>query len=253
MKQILLLGAAALICFGAVKDSDLDGVPDNLDKCPNTPFLETVNKYGCSTTQLKKLKKKNIKFNLNIGYEYDRYKSYNDSKIIFTSISAKKNSIKTSIFYSIKDDSNGYKSNDLIWSIYYYNSSTKNTSIKAGVKMYLPTNYNKKTDYAFVIKGSYYFKKFNISLSEKHKIYGETGTNPKDTITLNIGTFYKKLYVSPYVYTENSAYNSSKWYKYAGLTLFYPITNKIGITIDSSFDMEESQNYTLTGSLGYSF
>jgi len=61
MKQILLLGAAALICFGAVKDSDLDGVPDNLDKCPNTPFLETVNKYGCSTTQLKKLKKKNIK------------------------------------------------------------------------------------------------------------------------------------------------------------------------------------------------
>ncbi|NPA87608.1 MAG: OmpA family protein [Epsilonproteobacteria bacterium] len=29
------------------KDSDLDGVPDNLDKCPNTPHGVKVNKYGC--------------------------------------------------------------------------------------------------------------------------------------------------------------------------------------------------------------
>ena len=60
MKKILLIGALALSCFAA--DSDLDGVPDNLDLCPNTPFLETVNKNGCSTSQLKKP----VKFNLSI-------------------------------------------------------------------------------------------------------------------------------------------------------------------------------------------
>ncbi len=32
-----------------MQDSDLDGVSDNLDRCPKTPFFHQVDSFGCST------------------------------------------------------------------------------------------------------------------------------------------------------------------------------------------------------------
>jgi hypothetical protein len=40
-------------CDSATCDSDGDGVPDNIDQCPNTPPKTVVNKVGCSDAQLK--------------------------------------------------------------------------------------------------------------------------------------------------------------------------------------------------------
>jgi len=254
MKKIIILGTLILLCYGAVKDSDLDGVPDNLDKCPNTSFLESVDISGCSTTQLKKLNKSKIKFNLNMGYEYDNYKSYHNSQLVFTSLSAKKKKIKTTLFVSmLNNNGEKYKLSDVIGSFYYYVDFNRNIGFKMGAKAYFPTDYNQKTDYAFLAEASYYFKKFIFSLSEKHKIYGETALRAKDTVTLEGDIYYKKLYISSYIYTENSAYDSKKWYKYAGAALFYQLNKKISVGIDSSFDIQENKNYTISSSIGYSF
>jgi hypothetical protein len=46
MKKLLLL-TEVIIFLNASVDSDLNGVPDTLDKCPNTPFLTLVNIDGC--------------------------------------------------------------------------------------------------------------------------------------------------------------------------------------------------------------
>jgi len=255
MKKLISLGAFVLLSYaGTIKDSDLDGVPDNLDMCPNTSFLETVNKYGCSEAQLKNLKKSKMKFDFSAGYEYDNYKSYNSSNTLFTSFSASNKKYTTNIFLSILDDGsgNGYKTNDAILSI-YYKFIFRNIYFKIGPKIYFKTDYNYKTDYAILAKGTYYFKDFSIALSEKHKKYGETGTNDEDTITLELGTSYKNLYISPYVYTENSAYNSNRWYKYAGIAIYYSVSEDVSIGIDSSVDLEENQNYTIVSTIGYSF
>jgi len=40
----LLLGTGLSFAF---KDSDLDGVEDSVDRCPNTPLLELVDRFGC--------------------------------------------------------------------------------------------------------------------------------------------------------------------------------------------------------------
>ncbi|WP_457563738.1 hypothetical protein [Caminibacter pacificus] len=255
MKKFILTGLIALSCFAQTVDSDFDGVPDNIDLCPNTPFLQTVNKYGCSKQQISQLNK--IDYYASVGYEKDGYKNYKDSNVFFTSISARRNNLKAKLYFSVKDDgySNGYKSNDLILAGYYYLNNVKNSNInlKLGAKIYLPTYFNDKTDYALYIKGTYYYKNYSFSLSEKHKIYGESGTNAKDTITASVGTTYKKLFISPYAYVENSAYDSGDWSKYLGMSVYYPINKKLGVLVDYSFDIEESANYTLIGSLGYSF
>ena len=261
MKKIMFLGLCALFTFAnTIKDSDLDGVPNNLDLCPNTPFLAPVNKYGCSAQQWKKLmakkKKKNkINFNINLGYEHDHYKSSKSSNLYFTSIYARKNNLRISLYYSMLNDGyeNGYKSNDLITSLNYYYYNIPNVALKLEAKVYFPTYFNDKTDYAFLIQGTYFFKNFDIGASEKHKIYGESGTNDTDTITFFADFPYKKFVFSPYYYTENDSYDSSKWYHYGGITLFYAFNNKIGVMLDSYMDLDENENYTIDGSLSYNF
>ncbi len=42
---LILLGSSLLFGFS---DSDLDGVDDSLDRCPNTPISDIVDKNGCS-------------------------------------------------------------------------------------------------------------------------------------------------------------------------------------------------------------
>jgi len=125
MKKLIFFSIAAIFSFAAtIKDSDLDGVPDNLDLCPNTPLLETVDINGCSKEQLKLLnRKKNNIININAGYEYDHYKGYKSTNLFFSSISLKNkpSNIKTTLYVSyLKDpnNTNQYKSNDLIWSTY---------------------------------------------------------------------------------------------------------------------------------------
>ncbi len=48
MKKILIFLFSFSLLFAAdFIDIDLDGVPDNIDKCPNTPFSALVDKDGC--------------------------------------------------------------------------------------------------------------------------------------------------------------------------------------------------------------
>ena len=46
--RIILTGVLLITGLSfAFKDSDLDGVEDSVDRCPNTPILELVDKFGC--------------------------------------------------------------------------------------------------------------------------------------------------------------------------------------------------------------
>ncbi len=51
--MIMLLSGVAF----AFQDSDIDGVDDKFDQCPNTPFDGLVDKHGCSAQQLQNQKK----------------------------------------------------------------------------------------------------------------------------------------------------------------------------------------------------
>ena len=54
MTKILLLGftLTTLSFAETLKEQDMDGVPDSVNQCKNTPFLDVVNQQGCSTRSL---------------------------------------------------------------------------------------------------------------------------------------------------------------------------------------------------------
>ncbi len=59
MKRVSLLLVILLVTLGAneYNDDDLDGVPNEVDRCPHTPFSDIVDEYGCSIERLIKPKK----------------------------------------------------------------------------------------------------------------------------------------------------------------------------------------------------
>jgi len=251
MKKVLL-SATLLLSLNAasILDSDLDGVIDTQDKCPNTPFLELADKNGCSKSQKPK---KNIKFDISMGYEIDSSNG-NESNLLLTSISAytKKYSINYSYSLLSIENDDSYKSNDSILSLYYKFKLNK-IKIKAGIKTYFTTEYNSKTDYALKIKGSYYYNKWNFSISEKHKIYGENDSNDKDTITLSAGHYINnKFYFSPYTYTENSKYNSNDWSYYGGIYTQYYLKKNLYTSFDISTNLEDDIS-SVVANVGYLF
>ncbi len=68
MNKRIFIGILILSTVSTAKfvDSDLDGVSDDRDKCPGTPFLVLVDKYGCP------IEKYRGKFYLRLGSAYSR-------------------------------------------------------------------------------------------------------------------------------------------------------------------------------------
>ncbi|SHO80696.1 hypothetical protein MNB_SV-15-299 [hydrothermal vent metagenome] len=51
IREFFLILSLSIIPIYAL-DSDMDGVSDKLDKCPNTPFFNQVDAYGCPNSKL---------------------------------------------------------------------------------------------------------------------------------------------------------------------------------------------------------
>jgi len=80
IKYLVLLGALLIshIYAQEINDADLDGVPDTIDRCPNTPFLCEVDKTGCITTVLTlPFETEKESLNITLGYGFS---SNNDLK-----------------------------------------------------------------------------------------------------------------------------------------------------------------------------
>ena len=74
LATLLFLGATALMAF---TDSDLDGVEDAKDKCPNTPFMDIVDLNGCTKKSL--ISQHHFDIIAGLGYSAADYNSLNRS------------------------------------------------------------------------------------------------------------------------------------------------------------------------------
>lgn len=155
MKRSLLWALALSANLLAYSDSDMDGVEDAIDRCPNTPMTELVDAQGCTTKSLQS----DHHYDLIFGAGYSQLNYANNEKAdTFTStlqadyyyrqFSAQ---IISSYYTSDSKISKESGLNDTILAAYYRIPITQQFNVKVGGGILLPTYetgyHNEAADY----------------------------------------------------------------------------------------------------------
>ena len=143
-------------------DDDLDGVPNSLDRCPNTPFSDIVDEYGCSIERLIRPKRYDIYFE----YLYVKDKTKRDFKendYIFSATFYRNNfDVSISGNYFNNTIKNGFSDTNIKFE--YRFTPSPMWDLYVGVGIDLPT-YNRDGnffDYDFYLDNEYYYKGLKI-------------------------------------------------------------------------------------------
>ncbi len=236
----------------AFVDSDLDGVEDSKDRCPNTPILELVDRYGCP------IKHYRGKFYLRVGGGF--LKDGNESRT-----------------FSLFSLAYSYRYLYLSFSTRYYLSSTnydpgmgdsslfagysrffgEHLYILPGVRLGIPTGDKQYSQSSLSITPSalfdYIFDSFDLFM---YLGYSFRGGGLRDGLSTSFGGGYeltKKLYASiSYDLSESAVRSGSN--SYLSLFLLYDISSKLYTTLSYSKGLNSSAtDHSLSGRLGIRF
>lgn len=272
MKKIVLslLSVASATLFAI--DSDLDGVDDSRDLCPNTSMSELVSPTGCTIQTLGTEHHFDVIYGLNY-YQTD-YITLENADTISQSIqldyyySKFSFQLNTSYYNSDSDAYDNSGMNDTFVGAYYTIDSLQNTSIRLGAGLILPTYdsefNNNHTDYVASINLSHTIKNINLFGGYGYTIIGDDNIGSgvtsvryqnTDTFSLGAGVYINnKLYTS-LAYTSNeSIYKNVDDIETASLYVFYTLNANWFTTFNYAYGLSESaSDNALSLRIGYSF
>lgn len=264
MTKILVMGFALVTLSFAetIKDQDMDGVPDTVDQCKDTPFLDVVNKQGCSTSTLVFPEAKNNDgLDISFGYGLSNNEDTLEREIQHTSKMQLiyyrdqwSYSVRSGYFQT--DTQNGMQDTSLkIKRKFRLNDSLK---LGLGLGVRLPTYdfIGNKTDYTLYSSLTYY----PVSSLSLFGGASHTFINDEEVIDplQDVNTFYAG---SGYFFTQsfyaNIAYSYAESKFTVNLpsksimsTLFYKINEKWFTTLSYRHEID---NDTLNNSLNIKF
>jgi len=238
------------------KDLDMDGVPDSIDVCTHTPFLDVVNRQGCTTERLILPEDKDSNsLDIIMGYGIvqnedilDRSNQYSSKIQVFYYNSDWIYSLNTGYFTN-KFES---KTEDSTLSIKRRFQLKKNLKLTAGAGVRLPS-YNfqgNKTDYILSSTFNYYpTQKTSIYWGGSYTFVNdeETFSSLQNTKILYIGTGYfisKKLYGHFSYSNARSKFKSEHNIQSLSGTLFYQLNKKwfTSLSYQHEIDDEDLHN-----------
>jgi hypothetical protein len=267
MTRVFLLGLTlnTLSVANIIKDQDMDGVPDTVDQCIDTPFLDVVDKKGCSThTLIFPEDKDNDGLDISFGYGVSNNEDTLDREIQHTSKvqliyyrDKWSYSVRTGYFQT--DTQNGMQ--DTILKVKRKFKLNNSLKLGLGLGIKLPTYdfTGNKTDYTLYSSLTYYpISSLSLFAGASH-----TFINDEDNIDplQDINTFYLG---SGYFFTQNFyaniaySYAESKFTAYQPSksimsTLFYKINKKWFTTLSYSHEIkDDTLNNSLNIKFGYS-
>lgn len=271
MNKFLMLLLASLLSstLFAYSDTDLDGVADSIDKCPNTPFNDLVNSYGCKISKVKLKVKKKTKWHADviIGTSYSGSKSSNTySTSLQTDYYYENFSLQASTSY-YKTVAKGYSNsdglNDSFIGAAYNLHFAKHFTLRLGTGALLPTykssSSTNNTDYTGSSTLSYNLSKFNFFGGYTYTFINDTSSSYsyQNTNAYTLGTGYyftNNLYISGAYNQSNSVYKGDTDIKTASLYAYYAINTNYFLSSSYShgFTSSASDN-ALSLQVGYYF
>jgi len=235
----LILTILATSGVFAYEDYDIDGVDDNIDLCPNTPFDELVDKNGCSKSQTPSKFKKVGKLTIKVGTDIYRDKDYeNDTSLnLYANYKYRSWDISISNSRSISNNSsysedNSYSNNDV------YISIGKSLNIQKGIaKVSIGTKLTGDIDKE---KVKTYGRQRRAGRFRKYGIENSSRENN----TQNINQTYTTNSISTTTYEQRD--NDY----FASINYSYPITNHqniflyYGYTLSGDSKSIDYENYS---------
>jgi long-subunit fatty acid transport protein len=227
MKKIItaLLVTSLSSALFAYSDSDMDGVDDAHDKCPNTPFTDLVDSNGCSKKVLK-VKQNNQHYDIIVGANYTGSNFVNTPAADTYSTSLqldyyyKDFSLQATTSYYKTDDSSGYNDNgfnDSFIGAAYNFYPLQALTLRLGGGALLPTYKtslnNNNTDYVASLNMSYLLGKWNLfagysytQINDDDVVLDSSTIEYKNTNAYSAGIGY---YITNQLYTS-VAYNQTE-------------------------------------------
>ncbi len=285
-KKSLILFAILLFTQSAqaYTDSDLDGVDDSVDKCPNTPFMDIVDINGCTKKSLLPSNTKSLSYShydiiAGISYSGADYNQLNRSDTAASSLQAdyyyKDFSLQASLSYYYSKESTGRTDKgfyDTFVGASYKIKATDNLKFYIGAGVLLPTYTtslgNNKTDYKASASLNYSIDKVNLFGGYGYTLIGDndvtvTSTNGgieyryQNTHSFNggIGIYATgKLYLSASYFEGDSIYKGYEKIKSASLYSYYTIDTNWFATFNYARGLSDTatDNY-VSLRLGYFF
>jgi len=239
------------------QDSDLDGVEDSKDKCPNTPFFVLVDKYGCPVKEIPP-KRRRIKYYFKFGFSHSRDKNYEANYLTASiALSSKKFyvSLRTKYYTFVSNLGSGLGNTSFYIS---YRKSFDNVNIFPGLRVTLPTGedniVSNYLSYAPSVFLNYYVGNIDLFMYVERNFTEDL--NKKDTWLFSGGFGYifgEKLYSSLSVdFVESSLRNA--YNTYANVYILYNVTSKIFTTVYISKGISEfAVDRTLSLKIGFRF
>ena len=240
---ILSILIATNILADDLKDSDLDGVLDKFDKCPNTPFLNEVDRYGCTSKILKlpeDSSNSNLIMSLGFGYLSDednikREKTYNN---IFKLSYYKEDWIYTlSSRYYLDQKDDGFE--DIFLKIKRRFSIGLKNKLYLGAGLKVPTGDFKtnKIDYNFYSSLTHYISdKYSYFIGLRYSVvndkYIDEEIQNSYLIYMGSGYFFNKNFYANLSYSfSQSKFKNNEHINALSSTLYYKINKRFFTTI----------------------
>ena len=265
--KILLLSlilSTAIHAAQESQDQDMDGVPDAIDQCLETPFLDEVDRQGCSTnTLIFPQERDDGSLDIAFGYGFsnneddiDRETQHTSKFIVSYYLNDWSYTLRTGLFNS--DTDSGML--DTTLKIKHKFKITKSLKVGLGVGVRLPTYdfIGNKTDYTLYGSVVYYPKSaLSLFAGATHTFINdeEVITPLQDTNTFYLGSGYfftRDLYANiAYSYAE-SKFITNDPAQYFMSTLFYKINDKWFTTISYSHEIDDQLHNSFNVKFGYS-
>ncbi|MBU0632090.1 DUF3187 domain-containing protein [bacterium] len=256
----------------AYVDSDMDGVEDSLDKCPNTPMTDLVDIKGCSTKSLADNQHFDIIVGVSLGQtnyaltpNTDTYATTAQVDYYYKDFSLQ---ASTSFYNTTSSSYSDSGMNDSIVAASYMLHPSNDVTVRLGAGAILPTYdsnlNNNETDYFASVNVSRTIDDANIFAGYSYTMINDSdvvdASNTiyyQNTNAYSIGAGYDftpKLYANLSYFQANSVYKGVQDLKSVSTYIFYSIDENwfFNVSYLKGLSDSTSDNYGYV-SLGYYF